>query len=219
MGLSMGPTGMPISGAPSPEEFKEVWDMAIKGDPPRKGIEGVGKGEKLTKMCFCLYEALLAKDRSFFNDGKVVVGISRDERKQRLSVLYAACNANLEIRRGFLGQPKNYGTGAASITQATKACLQKFSTKAYANPSVKVEDIHCMAYAHTSTSLRSMLHTRAHQHAYSLTMLHLTCWYMHIHTPNILCFVMLRRIKRTAVANPKAWMLSFLISFGSLSNS
>ena len=70
-------------------------------------------------MRFCIFEAMLIKDRAFLDDDKVSIGIGRDERAGKLMLHITSVNDNLD-RRSFMIWQKRVAQGnAINITKAT----------------------------------------------------------------------------------------------------
>jgi hypothetical protein len=114
-------------GAPTLEQFQEVWKTLRSGDVGRKGATGIGKYRKLRQMFWCLAEGMKDIDREFLSNGKVVVILHRDERKSKLLVRYSAANAMLRVRQGSLGIRENVG-GAININKGTEEIVKEFFT-------------------------------------------------------------------------------------------
>ena len=125
LGLSPGAVGPPAG--PSLEAFAQVWDMLRRGTAVDKGLDGVGSAKKLSKMRWCISEALRRLDRKALGNAKCI-SLSRDERDGRLSIRYSATDAELNTRRRWLGQARGFGTGAAAITEATATVIRRLAT-------------------------------------------------------------------------------------------
>jgi hypothetical protein len=121
-------------GAPATAEFLAVWDAAANGLRPAKGVEQVGKRERIQKLQWCLAEAMRAADREFLKQASVIALI-RDERHGRLLIRYRAVDANLNFRCGVLGLLKDFGTGAVNIAKATLEVMQAMMTPGFGCPS------------------------------------------------------------------------------------
>ena len=91
--------------APSKECFRTVLRFVKNqgGAPSYRGIDGVGAGDKVRDMIYCLGESSLRIDQKFFKRVQSI-SILRDARKTRLCVRFNAVTANSETRRGILGQ-------------------------------------------------------------------------------------------------------------------
>ena len=131
LGLSPGAVGPPAG--PSLEAFAQVWDMLRRGTAVDKGLDGVGSAKKLSKMRWCISEALRRLDRKALGNAKCI-SLSRDERDGRLSIRYSAADAELNRRRRWLGQARGFGTGAAAITEATATVIRLLATPGYGAP-------------------------------------------------------------------------------------
>ena len=68
------------------------------------------------------------KDREFVRKSTTIV-LARDERKSRLLVRFSACDAQLNVRRGFMGQVRGAGGKGLQLLSATKRVLKEFCTK------------------------------------------------------------------------------------------
>ena len=119
--------GLEVLGAPPASDWERVWEDLAKGVSPSAGINGIGR-KKVFRMLFCLNEALKRLDMEFFQQ-TVCMSVSRDERHGRLAFRFIACNADLQVRQGRLGQARHFGTGAKSITDGTRQVLERATTK------------------------------------------------------------------------------------------
>ena len=120
------------AGAPSDEAFERLVDQLRKGVSASAGVEGVGEQKKLTKMIWCMREAIQDMDIDFLARSTCTT-ICRDERHGRLAIRYAAIDGDLNIRHGRLGQRRHFGTGAIAITNATRDVMVR-ATTARSNP-------------------------------------------------------------------------------------
>ena len=94
---------------PGAADFKLVWDAACNGVATNAGVPGVGSKQKIAQMRFCLFVGLKIMDHKFImQHGEIVIGLARDERRQRLSLLFTCCGDSLQTRTGFIGQPKKW---------------------------------------------------------------------------------------------------------------
>jgi hypothetical protein len=120
--------------APPTGEFETVWDQVAAGRRCRRGIDKVGSEKRVTKLSWCVYEALREADAAFL-DASDVVWLARDARQSRLLIRFKAarfCKGEIVVRQGVLGQAKNGGTTAAEILAATKAVITRACTKTHA---------------------------------------------------------------------------------------
>ena len=115
------------AGAPSPEAFEKMISELRKGVSASAGMEGVGQQQKITKMIWCVREAIQDMDRDFLARS-VCTTLCRDERHGRLAIRYAAIDGALNIRHGRLGQRRHFGTGALAITNATRDVMVRAMT-------------------------------------------------------------------------------------------
>ena len=120
------------AGAPSAEVFERMVDQLRKGVSASAGMEGVGEQKKITKMIWCMREAIQDMDTDFLARSKCTT-LCRDERHGRLAIRYAAIDGDLNIRHGRLGQRRHFGTGAIAITNATRDVMVR-ATTARSNP-------------------------------------------------------------------------------------
>jgi hypothetical protein len=125
--IEVGPTQRPVSGAPSEDDFKRVWNASIKGDSFRDGITGVAHRQKCYKMQFCVYEAMGAVDRKRIQNA-TCIALQRDACRGRLVVRFRCASDDLEFHQGFLGVAKNYGSGGKMIVKATQGIFETFAT-------------------------------------------------------------------------------------------
>jgi len=125
-----GPSGETVLGAPPVEQFQAVWEAARDGLRMRKGVDIVGQREKVTKLQWCIGEALREQDWAFIKKSELI-WLGRDERHGRLLIRYRAVRwhrGQLQLRTGVLGQAKNFGTGAINLNLATKAVAKRLVT-------------------------------------------------------------------------------------------
>ena len=73
-------------------------------------------------------EGIKILDRRFVSSPGAVLGLTRDERRQRLLLQFRGCNDDLRVRNGILGQAKHFGTGSSNIVAATKKVFEQFCT-------------------------------------------------------------------------------------------
>ena len=117
-----------ITGAPSTEEFRAVWEQIRQGQSGRKGVSGVGQQHKIWKMAWALAEGMIELDRRWFRRAqKFVTALHRDERDSKVQIRFTASNDRIETRRGLLGIETNSG-GADGINSATKSIVMDFFT-------------------------------------------------------------------------------------------
>jgi hypothetical protein len=67
----------------------------------KEGVEGVGKGNKISRMQFCLAEAQRCETQSNLRNA-VCISISQDKRASRFLMRYKCCNDKLELSCGIL---------------------------------------------------------------------------------------------------------------------
>jgi len=131
LGIQLGPTGLPTSGAPAADVFRIAWDAATKGQAIAQGTSDAER-KKLTRLWFCLFESLNTKDREFLRHA--AVAISRDERKYKLMMRFTACNSDLEVRRGVFWQIQKCPGAGEALTKATMDAFAHFSTPMHGAP-------------------------------------------------------------------------------------
>ncbi len=66
--LLLGPTGKPMTGAPSEDEIRLAWDAACQHLAARDGVQGVGGEQKIMKIWWCISEAMFQIDRAFLRE-------------------------------------------------------------------------------------------------------------------------------------------------------
>ncbi|CAK0864004.1 unnamed protein product, partial [Prorocentrum cordatum] len=120
------------AGAPSAEAFETLLRELPKGVSPTAGMHGVGQKHKISKMIWCLREAISDIDRDFLARSMCTT-LFRDERHGRLALRFSAIDADLNVRHGRLGQRKHFGTGALAITNATRNVMIRAMTAGYNN--------------------------------------------------------------------------------------
>ncbi|MCP4239061.1 MAG: hypothetical protein GY772_00695 [bacterium] len=98
------------------------------------GLQDVGKRERLVKIQWCISEALKQRTAKFLMERATAIALIRDERRGRLLIRYRAVAENGELVSGTLGQSKEFGTGALSITKATHAIVRRALTEAVEPP-------------------------------------------------------------------------------------
>lgn len=128
LGVDVGPRGLTVAGSPPVASFKQVWDNACAGIAPKKGSRGIGKALKIRRLEACLVAGIKILDRRFVSSPGAVLGLTRDERRQRLLLQFRGCNDDLQVRNGILGQAKHFGTGSSNIVAATKKVFEQFCT-------------------------------------------------------------------------------------------
>ena len=121
LGVTRGPTGKSVKGAPSEDAFREAWELA----PGVAEIVGVGCEKKVRAMQPCIVEAMVQIEREFMGSAESIT-IMRDESKGRLAVRFIAVSGTLERRSGLLGLSKEPGSDAFDITDATDAVIMRF---------------------------------------------------------------------------------------------
>ena len=70
-GCRGGPRGKPVSGAPSAEDFRAVWQSARRGEAPEKGVENIAQARKNKEMRACLAEGIFILDRQHVSDSVI----------------------------------------------------------------------------------------------------------------------------------------------------
>ena len=106
------------------DEFKVVIEKL------REGATFASLGYPGTKMAWCVFEAIKARDREALRNAKFVA-IMRDERAGRLLIRFRAVNDSLDMYSGTLGLQREFGTGAIAITNATEAIMRRMCTNMY----------------------------------------------------------------------------------------
>lgn len=130
LGTRRGPTGASVCGAPPTAEFEELLAHMEKGESGRQTAHRRCKtatSTKTTRMRWAVVEAMREKDRLFLKQAVTIV-LARDERANRLLVRFSACDAKLNVRRGFMGQTRGAGGRGLQVLQATRKVLKDFCT-------------------------------------------------------------------------------------------
>ena len=81
---AIGPSGVPVLGAPRPEDFLKVWKAGVPTD-----LEGIGSRHKVDKMLDCIFEAIERRHRAYVASADTIT-IFRDG-SQGLLVIRASC--------------------------------------------------------------------------------------------------------------------------------
>lgn len=126
---------------PSAEQLRQTLAAVRSG---RKhgatGIPGIGKGGKVRRMVACLAEGHRMVHRKFLRSAGTI-SLHQDGRKGRLVIRYRACNENLEVKSGTLGQvslAKEFGElGAVAIAQGTMKMISNFCTPRASMPRIR----------------------------------------------------------------------------------
>ena len=98
LGVTRGPTGKSVKGAPSEDAFREAWELA----PGVAEIVGVGCKKNVRAIQRCIVEAMVQIEREFMGSAESIT-IMRDESKGRLAVRFIAVSGTLERRSGLFG--------------------------------------------------------------------------------------------------------------------
>ena len=136
LGVEVGPTGGCVVGTPPLGDFQALLTRMEEGESERSSsrrVSGSKCSTKARRMRWALVEALREQDREFLGKATTIV-LCRDERESRLLVRFGACSADLQVRRGFLGQTKNAGSRACDLVSATRRLLRHFCTTKWAMP-------------------------------------------------------------------------------------
>ena len=136
LGTHRGPTGASVCGAPPISDFEELLAHMEKGESGRQTAQRQSKtatSTKTTQMRWAVVEAMREKDRLFLKQA-VTIALARDERRSRLLVRYSACDAKLNVRRGFMGQARGAGGKALQVVDATRKVLKDFCTVNHGAP-------------------------------------------------------------------------------------
>jgi hypothetical protein len=131
LGVSVGPTGGCLSGAPTMDSFRQLLLRMEEGEGERASARrqsGAKCSRKSRNMRWAIVEALREKDRAFLRKCTTIV-LMRDERHTRLLVRYCASDKHLNVRRGFLGQTRGAGGTGSDIVSATSRVLRIFCTQ------------------------------------------------------------------------------------------
>ena len=118
-----------LRGAPSPSEFKAVFDAVAKGDAPSSGIAGVGF-RKAAQMVYCLAQGMWMEDREFMRHA-TMSALIRDDCDDRFAMLCRATNKELTVRKFVLSIQVNSPGDARGKTHATEKAWREFSTPGF----------------------------------------------------------------------------------------
>jgi len=130
LGLQRGPTGASVCGAPPISDFAELLVHMEKGESGRQTAQrqrNTASSTKTARMRWAVVEAMREKDRLFLRQAVTIV-LARDERRNRLLVRFSACDAKLNVRRGFMGQARGAGGKSLQVVEATRKVLKEFCT-------------------------------------------------------------------------------------------
>jgi len=130
LGLQRGPTGASVCGAPPISDFAELLVHMEKGESGRQTAQrqrNAASSTKTARMRWAVVEAMREKDRLFLRQAVTIV-LARDERRNRLLVRFSACDAKLNVRRGFMGQARGAGGKSLQVVDATRKVLKEFCT-------------------------------------------------------------------------------------------
>ncbi len=116
--------------SPSKKQFREVWDVLRKGQPPEQGVDGVGKRMKISHMRACLAEALRSSHRKFILalSSPGCWSLKRDESKHRLCLLFRGVNAEVVTREAMLGWERCDITDSVTKAKQTDDAFKTFAT-------------------------------------------------------------------------------------------
>ena len=117
----------PIGLCPSGGEFERLIDTVCAGK-----LGPVGRKER--QMLWCVQEAIKTQDQMFLARAEAIF-LFRDEAKSRLLLRFQAVDKDLTIKRGVLGQERDFGTGARKLLQATSNIMARACTRFHGAPS------------------------------------------------------------------------------------
>ena len=86
---AIGPTGIPVLGAPAPEHFIRVWEAGAPHD-----ISGIGSRNKIDKMLDCIFEALERRHRAVAHAADTIT-LFRDSSQGLLVIRALLCDRKL----------------------------------------------------------------------------------------------------------------------------
>ena len=130
LGIQLGPTGASVCGAPPISDFAELLAHMERGEAGRQTAQrqrNTATSTKTSRMRWAVVEAMREKDRLFLKQAVTIV-LARDERRNRLLVRFSACDAQLNVRRGFMGQVRGAGGKSLQVVNATRKVLKEFCT-------------------------------------------------------------------------------------------
>ena len=113
--------------APLLHHLNKYGTMLAQALPPKRAVTELAV-QKNRRLEACLVEGIKILDRRFVSSPGAVMGLTRDERHQRLLLQFRGCNDDLQVRNGILGQAKHFGTGSSNIVAATKKVFEQFCT-------------------------------------------------------------------------------------------
>ena len=118
---AIGPTGIPVLGAPAPEDFIRVWEAGVPKD-----LEKIGSRKKVDKLLDCIFEALERRHRAFAASADTIT-LFRDASQGLLVIRALLCDRKLNQHHVLLGLNRDQGSDAFDITEATEKIIQEFS--------------------------------------------------------------------------------------------
>lgn len=136
----LGPHGRSLAGAPPSHAFRLAWDAA----PQTCVLVGENGARKTRHMQYCIYEALVQRDREFLSKAEAITFI-RDESKGRLLVRFIAASSTLERHAGLLGVARLSGSDAFDILEATRGIIRTFCAPSVAPDTTAVVALYSLA--------------------------------------------------------------------------
>jgi len=125
--------GGPVVPVPLKAPPAKVWHEALnhirKGGALDAPCEGVGRRWKLTRMQFCLAEAMRRKDRGAIAQA-VSAALYQDASGRRLVMRFSVSNHRGKVTKGIVGIANHIraGSGSTGLALTTKELLKHFCT-------------------------------------------------------------------------------------------
>ena len=141
LGVPLGPNCVPVDRSPPVEQFAKVLAHVREGRAFNGGILDVGKKDKLQRMTFCLFEAVMRIDRASLGKAESI-SLRRDESKGHLFIRFACVDKNFTLRVGLFDSLYPCKPGATECVAATRVMMKKVSTKNLGAPNSKVKKLH-----------------------------------------------------------------------------
>ena len=118
---AVGPTGLPVLGAPTIDAFTKVWKAGVP-----QHLEGIGSLQKVDKMLDCIFEALERRHRVSIASAETIT-LFRDESQGFLVLRALCCDRQLNQDHVLLGLNRDRGSDAFDIMEATEKIIRDFS--------------------------------------------------------------------------------------------
>ena len=101
---AIGPTGVPVLGAPSHEDFVRVWEAGTPEDIP-----GIGSRNKIDKMLDCIFEAVERRHRALARAADTIT-LFLDASQGLLVIRALFCDRKLNQNHVLMGLNRDQGS-------------------------------------------------------------------------------------------------------------